>query len=67
MTLLSIPDMSCGHCRASITEALSALPGIGPITFDAEARRAEIAGPLPAAQLIAALDAIGFAASVVEL
>ena len=66
MITLSIPDMSCGHCRASITEALGALPGIGGITFDAEARRADIAGPLPAAQLIAALDAIGFAASVVD-
>ena len=25
MTLLSIPDMSCGHCKASVTEALDLL------------------------------------------
>ena len=67
MTTLSIPDMSCGHCRAAITEALGGLDGIGEIRFDAAARRAEIGGTVPDATLIATLDAIGFPASVVEL
>lgn len=64
MTKLSIPDMSCGHCRASITQALQPLPGVETITFDAENRTADIAGPVPAAALIAALDEIGFPAKV---
>ena len=34
MTLLSVPDMSCGHCKASVEAALSALPGAAPITVD---------------------------------
>lgn len=64
MTTLSIPDMSCGHCRASITQALQPLPGVEAITFDADNRTAEITGPVAAATLIAALDQIGFPAKV---
>ena len=64
MTRLSIPDMSCGHCRASIEGALAPLPGFAGISFDAEARTATVAGTVPEAALIAALDAIGFPATV---
>lgn len=63
MTTLSIPDMSCGHCRASIETALRPLPGVTAIRFDAQARQAEIDGEASPAQLIAALAAIGFPAS----
>lgn len=63
MTKLSIPDMSCGHCRASIEAALAPLPGVQKISFDAEARTATVEGPAPAATLIKALDEIGFPAS----
>lgn len=64
-TTLHIPDMSCGHCRASITEALTPLPGVEAIRFDAEARRATITGSAETPALIAELDAIGFPASPV--
>jgi copper chaperone len=64
MTTLSIPDMSCGHCRASITEALRLLPGVTGLAFDAEARTARIEGTAPADSLIRALDQIGFPATV---
>lgn len=56
--------MSCGHCRAAIEAALQPLPGVSAIRFDAEARRAEITGDATPAALIAALEAIGFPASV---
>ena len=61
---LSVPDMSCGHCRASIETALAPLPGVEAIRFDAEARQVDVTGPAPAATLIAALDQIGFPATV---
>lgn len=58
---LSVPDMSCGHCRASITAALAPLGAA--VTFDAERRQITLAdGPAPEA-VIAALDAIGFPAA----
>ncbi len=63
MTTLSIPDMNCGHCRASIQSALGPLPGVEKITFDPDRRTAQIDGPAPLADLIRALDAIGFPAT----
>ena len=65
MTLLSIPDMTCGHCRASVESALSALPETGVITVDLPAHRVSVSGPAPADRLLAALDEIGFPAEVV--
>ena len=64
MTCLSIPDMSCGHCRASITAALTPLPGVAALQFDAEARTATVEGTALPESLIAALDRIGFPATV---
>ncbi|MEH7826997.1 heavy-metal-associated domain-containing protein [Gemmobacter denitrificans] len=62
-TTLSIPDMSCGHCRASIETALKPLPGVAAIRFLPETRQAVIEGDAPLASLIKALDEIGFPAS----
>ena len=64
MTLLSVPDMSCGHCKASVEAALSALPGAAPITVDLANRQVKANGTPEA--LIAALDQIGFPAQLVS-
>jgi copper chaperone len=55
---LSVPDMSCGHCRASITTALAPLDA--DLSFDMEARRLSLSGRSDAPAVIAALDSIGF-------
>lgn len=64
MTTLSIPDMTCGHCKASVEQALGQLPGVQKITVDLSARIARVDGPAAPAELVAALDRIGFPASV---
>jgi copper chaperone len=64
MIKLSIPDMSCGHCRASVEQALAPLSGVSAIRFDPEARTAAVDGDATASDLIAALEQIGFPASV---
>lgn len=63
MITLAIPDMSCGHCRASVTETLTKVEGVATLTLDAENRRANVEGTADAATLIAALSRIGFPAS----
>jgi copper chaperone len=63
MTLLSVPDMSCGHCKASVEAALTPLPGMAPITVDLAQRQVSVAGP--AAEAVKALAAIGFPATAV--
>ncbi len=64
MTILSVPDMSCNHCKATVEAALGAVPGAGAVTVDLTARKVEIAGPAPAAALIQALDQAGYPATV---
>lgn len=65
MTVLSIPDMTCGHCRASVEGAIAALPGIRSVTVDLASRLARVEGEARTESLIAALDQIGFPASVI--
>ncbi len=65
MPLLSVPDMSCGHCKASVEAALAPLPGMAPVAVDLTTRQVTVAGT--AAPAIAALDAIGFPATEITL
>lgn len=65
MTTLSIPDMTCGHCKASVEAALAALGDAGTVTVDLAAKTATTSGPAATAALIKALDEVGFPAKVV--
>lgn len=65
MTLLSVPDMSCGHCKASVTQALSALPGTQTVNVDLTTRQVDVAGTASAEAMLAALTQIGFPAQVI--
>jgi copper chaperone len=65
MTTLSIPDMSCGHCKASVETALAAVPGAGAVSVQLAERRVVAQGPAPVADLLAALEAAGYPATVV--
>jgi len=56
--------MSCGHCRASIEQALGKVPGVGQISIDPTARTAHVEGGALPAALIAVLDQIGFPAQI---
>ena len=65
MTTLSVPDMSCNHCKTTVEAALGAVPQVGAVTVDLTARKVEVAGPAAAATLIQALDKAGYPATVV--
>lgn len=59
---MTIPDMTCGHCRASVEKAVaSAAPG-ARVTVDLAARTAEVEGAADEARVIEAVRAAGFAA-----
>lgn len=64
MTRLSVPDMSCGHCKATVESALGAVPQAGEVKVDLTSRQVEVTGPAPAADLLKALDAAGYPATV---
>lgn len=65
MTTLSIPDMTCGHCKASVESALKSLADAGDITVDLAAKTATTSGPAAPAALLKALDEVGFPATVI--
>jgi copper chaperone len=60
---LSIPDMTCGHCKASVTQALLALDPKAEVTVDLPARRASVRTSASAQAVLDALGAIGFEAT----
>jgi copper chaperone len=65
MTTLSIPDMTCGHCKAAVEAALAALLGARDIAVDLSSRQATVHGEVQVPALLAALDAAGYPAQVI--
>jgi copper chaperone len=61
MITLSVPDMSCGHCKASVEAALQ--PVAARVEVDLPARLVRVEA-VDAERLVAALAEIGFPASV---
>jgi copper chaperone len=64
MITLSIPDMTCAHCKERVTTVLSTVPGAQEITVDLAARRALVDGTAAVPALLSALDQIGYPATV---
>ncbi|GGD20339.1 heavy-metal-associated domain-containing protein [Sinisalibacter lacisalsi] len=63
MSRFSVPEMSCGHCKASIEGALlDADPG-ADVSFDMEAREVEVDAVLDESEIIAAIKTAGFEAN----
>lgn len=57
---LAVKDMSCGGCANSIARALAGLDPAAAVDIDVSAKIVKIASTLPAAQLIEAIEAVGF-------
>lgn len=63
MMILSIPDMSCGHCKASVEAAILKLDPRADVQVDLAARRATVTTDQPQAAILHALDSMGFPAT----
>lgn len=60
MHRFTLPDMSCGHCVAAITEALKAADASARVEIQREARTAEVDSTLPREALVAVLTEAGY-------
>jgi copper chaperone len=60
MYRFTLPDMSCGHCVAAITNAVKAADAQANVQIDLEAKTAEIASSLSREALTAALAEAGY-------
>lgn len=61
--ILSVPNMTCGHCKKTVEAAIEEVGGRAKV--DLEDREVEVSG-LPEATVLAALKAAGFPAEVIE-
>ena len=60
---VTAPDISCGHCVASVKDAVGTLPGVVSVKADPDTKRVEIdfdPGRVSLAQIEAALDEAGY-------
>jgi copper chaperone len=64
MTKLSVPNMSCGHCRASIEKAVTEADPVADLDFDMEKRTVEVDTDVGTEALLAILKDAGYPASV---
>ena len=59
----SVPDMSSGHCRAAITDEVSAVAGVDSVDVDLATKLVRISGEnLDDSALASAIDAAGYVA-----
>lgn len=63
MPTFHIPDMSCGHCKATIENAISALDPDALISFDMNPRTVGVTTRLETETLLATLADAGYPAS----
>ena len=65
MVTLNVPDMSCGHCKASVERALTALDPKAKVVVDLVGRRVAVDSGQGVAAMVAALVAVGFVAELI--
>jgi len=59
-TLLRVTGMHCEHCSGRVEETLAALPGVLAASVDLAAETATVRGTATVAELVAAVEAVGF-------
>lgn len=65
MTTFSIPDMSCGHCKASVETAILKLDPGAKVSVDLPNRQADVTSSQPDDAVLKALNAVGFPAQAI--
>lgn len=63
---LSIPDMSCGHCKAVVEQTIAAQDARATVSVDLATRQVDVTSSVGAKILLAALAAEGYPATVLD-
>ena len=63
--ILSIPQMSCGHCEQRISSLLKQVEGVKDVSADASSKEARVYGTASFDQLAKALEGTGYTPSVI--
>lgn len=59
-TTYSVPEISCDHCKAAITEAVAPLTGVESVEVAVDAKTVTVTGAFDDAQVRAAIDDAGY-------
>jgi copper ion binding protein len=63
---LTVPDISCDHCKTTIEGAISQLTGVDSVTVDVEGRTVALdfdEDDVTLPEIVAALDEVGYEVS----
>ena len=63
MRRFSVPEMSCGHCKSAIEDAVLDADGGADLSFDMDARVVEIDTVLDTDEILASMKAAGYEAT----
>ena len=58
--IVTIPQMSCGHCEGRITNLLQQVEGVKKVTADASTKEAKVFGTASFEELAKALEGTGY-------
>lgn len=61
---LSVPDMSCGHCKATVEKAIAAVDQSARVEVDLTTRTVDVTGTAATEALLKALAEEGYPATV---
>ena len=66
MISFHVPDISCGHCVAHVTEAVQALDAAAQVSVDLASKQVDVQSSQPREALVAALTEAGYPPSGVQ-
>jgi copper chaperone len=65
MTTLSIPEMTCGHCKATVERTIAAQDAAAKVAVNLDTHTVAVQSTAPVAALIKALADEGYPAEVI--
>jgi copper chaperone len=65
--MFHIPDMSCGHCKATVEKTIRTLDPEAGVAFDMAKRQVTLNSSADTTEVQAALDAVGYPATNTDL
>jgi len=66
MIEMNVPDMTCGHCIATIRKAVSGIDQGATCNVDLEAKRVTVGSVLPPSDFVEALEEVGYSPILVR-
>jgi copper chaperone len=66
MIEMNVPDMTCGHCIATIRKAVSGIDEAATCDVDLDAKRVKVASLMPPSDFVEALEEVGYSPILVR-